>query len=199
MFCKTCKTIRMKGKLIIFSAPSGSGKTTIVKYLLKQGLNLYFSVSATNRQPRPGEINGKDYYFFTTDEFLKKIENNEFLEWEEVYEGIYYGTLVNEVEQKRKSGKNIIFDVDVVGGLNIKKIYGDEALAVFVKPPSLKELKKRLTIRSTETKDKIEMRIQKAKKELLYSKHFDVVIINDDLRKALAEASGIVSDFTDNT
>ncbi len=189
----------MKGKLIIFSAPSGSGKTTIVKYLLKQGLNLYFSVSATNRQPRPGEINGKDYYFFTTDEFLKKIENNEFLEWEEVYEGIYYGTLVNEVEQKRKSGKNIIFDVDVVGGLNIKKIYGDEALAVFVKPPSLKELKKRLTIRSTETKDKIEMRIQKAKKELLYSKHFDVVIINDDLRKALAEASGIVSDFTDNT
>ncbi|HPF51197.1 MAG TPA: guanylate kinase, partial [Draconibacterium sp.] len=144
----------MKGKLIIFSAPSGAGKTTIVKYLLQKGLDLEFSISATSREPRANEINGKDYYFLSTEEFVQKVQNDEFLEWEEVYKGIRYGTLKSEVERIRNNGKNVIFDVDVVGGLNIKKYYGDEALAIFVQPPSVEELRKRLTSRSTETEEK---------------------------------------------
>jgi len=189
MFCK------MKGKLIIISAPSGSGKTTIVNHLLGQEFNLTFSVSATSRQPRPGEVNGKNYLFLTKEEFKNRIDNGEFLEWEEVYDGIYYGTLKSEVDKIRESGKNIILDVDVVGGLNIKKIYREKALAIFVKPPSLKELKNRLKKRSTETCDKIEMRINKAQEELLFAGRFDAVIINDNLQTALKEAEKLVSDF----
>lgn len=185
----------MEGKLIIISAPSGSGKTTIVNHLLSRDMNLTFSVSATSRQPRPGEKDGKNYFFLTKEEFKKKVDNGEFLEWEEVYEGIYYGTLKSEVDKKRKSGNNIIFDVDVVGGLNIKKIYGEEALAIFIKPPSVKELRKRLQNRSTESSGKIDMRVNKAKKELLFAGRFDAVIINDNLQVALKEAEKLVRDF----
>lgn len=188
----------MKGKLIIFSAPSGAGKTTIVKHLLQKGLDLGFSISATSRGPRPNEVDGKDYYFLTADEFTRKVQNNEFLEWEEVYKGTSYGTLKSEVERIRKSGKNVIFDVDVVGGLNIKKFYGDEALAVFVQPPSVEELRKRLTTRSTETEEKIAMRIAKAEHELTFADRFDVVIVNDNLEDAFAEAEKIVADFLTN-
>lgn len=178
----------MKGKLIIFSAPSGAGKTTIVKYLLQQNLNLEFSISATSREPRPGEINAKDYYFLSQDKFRQKIKNNEFLEWEEVYSGIFYGTLKSEVERIRQKGKNVIFDVDVVGGLNIKEFYGSNALAVFVQPPSLEELRRRLQNRSTENEEKIQMRIAKAEYELGFSNHFDVLIANNDLMQACKEA-----------
>ncbi len=186
---------KMKGKLIIISAPSGSGKTTIVNHLLHQGLNLNFSVSATSRKPRPGEENGKNYYFLTREEFQKKINNDEFLEWEEVYKGICYGTLKSEVDKIRESGKNVIMDVDVVGGVNIKKIYGKEALSIFIKPPSLTALKERLQKRSTETPAKIKMRIDKAAEELLFAGKFDAVIINDNLQIALNEAEKLVSDF----
>lgn len=185
----------MKGKLVIFSAPSGAGKTTIVKHLLQKDFGLEFSVSATSRQPRPGEVHGKDYYFLTAEEFRKKIESGKFLEWEEVYNGIFYGTLKNEVERIRDAGKHVIFDVDVVGGLNIKKYYGNEALAVFVQPPSVEELKNRLRNRSTESEEKINMRISKAEKELEFAGRFDVIIVNNELPKALKEAERVVSDF----
>ena len=185
----------MKGKLIIFSAPSGAGKTTIVRHLLEKDFNLEFSVSATSRNPRPNEKNGKDYYFLTLEEFIKRVGNNEFLEWEEVYKGICYGTLKSEVERIRNQGKNVIFDVDVVGGLNIKKYYGDEALAVFVQPPSVEELKKRLTQRSTETDDKIAMRIAKAEHELSFAPQFDVVLVNDNLEQAFTEAEKVIAGF----
>lgn len=184
-----------KGKLIIFSAPSGAGKTTIVKHLLQQNFNLEFSISATSRSPRHTELHGKDYYFLTNDEFQKKVKNNEFLEWEEVYKGTCYGTLKSEVESLRNKGKNVIFDVDVVGGLNIKKYYDKEALAVFVQPPSVEELRKRLTNRSTDSKDKIAMRIAKAEHELSFATQFDVVLINEKLDKAYMEAERIVSEF----
>jgi len=185
----------MKGKLIIFSAPSGAGKTTIVKHLLQQDFDLNFSVSATSREPREGETHGKDYYFIPENEFKKKIENNEFLEWEEVYTGIFYGTLKSEVERIRNAGKNVIFDVDVVGGLNIKKYYGNEAMAVFVQPPSVEELKKRLRNRSTESEEKIKMRVAKAEKELEFANQFDIVIVNKELPKALKEAGKVISGF----
>jgi len=185
----------MKGKLLIFSAPSGSGKTTIVKNLIRNIPNLKFSVSATSRPPREGETEGKDYYFLSGKEFRQKISNGEFLEYEEVYDGIYYGTLKSEVERILDQGKNIILDVDVEGGLNIKKIYGNEALAIFIKTPSLGELKKRLQNRSTESSEKIKMRIAKAKKELNYASRFDVVIINDELSKTLEEIKKIAYDF----
>ena len=185
----------MKGKLLIFSAPSGAGKTTIVKHLLQKNFDLNFSVSATSREPRIGETPGKDYFFLSEKEFREKIENDEFLEWEEVYKGIFYGTLKSEVERIRNSGKNVIFDVDVVGGLNIKKHYGDEALAVFVQPPSVEELKKRLRNRSTESEEKINMRIAKAEKELRYARRFDLIIINDNLDSALKIVESKVADF----
>ena len=185
----------MKGKLLIFSAPSGAGKTTIVKHLLQKNFDLNFSVSATSREPRTGETHGKDYFFLSEKEFRKKIENDEFLEWEEDYKGIFYGTLKSEVERLRNSGKNVIFDVDVVGGLNIKKHYGDEALAVFVQPPSVEELKKRLRNRSTESEEKINMRIAKAEKELRYARRFDLIIINDNLDSALKIVESKVADF----
>ena len=185
----------MKGKLIIFSAPSGAGKTTIVRHLLEKNLNLEFSVSATSRAPRHNETNGKDYYFLTTDEFSKKISNGEFLEWEEVYKGVYYGSLKSEVERIRNHGKNVIFDVDVVGGLDIKKIYGDEARAIFVQPPSIDELLSRLQNRSTETEEKIQMRIAKAEQELSFASEFDVIITNNDLTQACKEAEIVIREF----
>ena len=183
------------GKLIIFSAPSGSGKTTIVKYLLKQDLNLEFSISATSRAPRRNEIHGVDYYFLNPDEFQKKIDRGEFLEWEEVYPGTSYGTLKSEVERICHNGKNVIFDVDVVGGTNIKKFYGEKALSVFVNPPSIKELEKRLTDRSTDSPEVIRRRVQKAEYELTFAPDFDIIIVNRNLPEALAEAEKIVKNF----
>ena len=185
----------MKGKLIIFSAPSGAGKTTIVRHLLEKNLNLGFSVSATSRAPRPNEIDGIDYHFLSVDEFKLKIENDEFLEWEEVYKDVYYGTLKSEVEEKRNRGQNVIFDVDVVGGLNIKKFYGNEALAVFVQPPSVEELRNRLKNRSTETEEKIQMRIEKAEHELSFAGRFDVIVINNELEQACNDALKIIREF----
>jgi guanylate kinase len=185
----------MKGKLIIFSAPSGAGKTTIVKHLLQKGFDLEFSISATSRAPRHTEIHGKDYYFIPPGKFVEKVENDEFLEWEEVYAGIHYGTLKSEVERIRNKGKHVIFDVDVVGGLNIKKYYGNEALAVFVQPPSVEELRRRLKGRSTETDEKIAMRIAKAEHELSFASQFDVIITNDKLDEAFVEAERIITGF----
>lgn len=186
---------KMKGKLIIFSAPSGAGKTTIVRHLLDRNLNLEFSVSATSREPRKTEIHGKDYYFLSEVEFKKKIENNEFLEWQEVYSGVYYGSLKSEVERIYNLDKNVIFDVDVVGGLNIKKFYGTEALAIFVQPPSIEELRKRLISRSTETEEKIQMRIAKAEHELSFANWFDKLVTNNDLEQACREAEEIIREF----
>lgn len=167
----------------------------MVKHLLQKRFNLEFSISATSREARHTETHGKDYYFLSGEEFSAKVENNEFLEWEEVYKGTNYGTLKSEVERIRNQGKNVIFDVDVVGGLNIKKYYGDEALAVFVKPPSVEELRNRLQGRSTETEEKIQMRIAKAEHELSFAPEFDVVITNDNLELAFEEAEKIISEF----
>ncbi len=184
------------GKLIVFSAPSGSGKTTIVRYLLKQKeLNLEFSVSATSRERRGEEIDGKDYYFLSSKDFKSKIKNDEFLEWEEVYRDNFYGTLKTEVERIWKKGKHVIFDIDVSGGLRIKRKFPKETLSVFVKPPSIDELKIRLKKRKTESADKINMRVAKASAELATAPLFDVVIENDDLEKALLEAFKLVDEF----
>lgn len=184
-----------KGKLVIFSAPSGAGKTTIVKHLLRTVPGLEFSVSATCRLPRISEKNGIDYYFLTEEEFKRKISQGEFLEWEEVYPGTCYGTLIAEVERIRDKGKHVLFDVDVVGGTNIKKYYGAEALAVFVQPPSIEELQLRLIRRSTDAPEIIRKRVEKAAWELTFSSHFDVILINNDLQQALSEAETIVKDF----
>lgn len=183
------------GKLVIFSAPSGSGKSTIVNYLLTQNLNLQFSISATSRAPRGAEKHGCEYYFHTPDEFRIKIANNEFLEYEEVYKDNFYGTLKSEVERIINSGANVIFDVDVVGGCNIKKFYGENALSIFVMPPSIDELRNRLIKRGTDDMEKIEARIKKAEYEMTFSPKFDVIIVNDDLEKAKAETLKIVSEF----
>jgi guanylate kinase len=188
-----------KGKLIVFSAPSGSGKTTIVRHLLEQDeLNLEFSISATSREQRGEEVDGKDYYFLSAKEFKNKIKNGEFLEWEEVYRDNFYGTLKTEVERIWKKGKHVIFDIDVSGGLRIKRKFPEETLAVFVKPPSIDELKIRLKKRKTESEDKINMRIAKASAELATAPLFDVVIENDDLDKALTEAHVLVKTFINN-
>ncbi len=185
-----------KGKLIVFSAPSGSGKTTLVRHLLQQPeLNLAFSISAASRKKRCGEKNGKDYYFISSKDFREKIKKKAFVEWEEVYKDNYYGTLKSELERLWNDGKNIIFDIDVIGGLNIKKQYPEQTLAVFVQPPSIDELKKRLRGRKTETKEKIRMRIAKAEEELQYAKDFDVAILNDELEKAQKEAYKVVKKF----
>lgn len=182
--------------MIIFSAPSGSGKTTIVRYLLEQPeLNLAFSVSATSRQKRGKERQGEHYYFMNVSEFKKHIKKNDFLEWEEVYRDNFYGTLKSEVERLWAEGKNVIFDIDVAGGLRIKKKFPKETLAVFVKPPSVDELKIRLKKRSTESDDKINMRIAKASVELATAPQFDEVINNYDLDTALKEARDLVADF----
>jgi guanylate kinase len=184
------------GKLIIFSAPSGSGKTTIVRYLLAQpDLNLAFSVSATSRQRRGKEKQGKHYYFMSVSEFKNHIKNDDFLEWEEVYRDNFYGTLKSEVERLWSEGKNVIFDIDVVGGLRIKKKYPERTLAVFVKPPSVDELKIRLKKRSTESDDKINMRIAKASVEMATAPQFDKIIKNYDLDEALTEAHNLVAEF----
>ena len=184
------------GKLIVFSAPSGSGKTTIVRHLLsKEDLNLEFSISAASRASRGEEVNGKDYYFMSTEEFKKHIKNEDFLEWEEVYRDNFYGTLKSEVERIWAKGKNVIFDIDVAGGLRIKHKFPEETLAVFVKPPSVDELKRRLKKRSTESEDKINMRIAKASVELATAPQFDVIIKNYDLEIALEEAYQLVKNF----
>lgn len=185
-----------KGKLFVFSAPSGSGKTTIVRHLLAQErFNLEFSISATSRAPRGEEVDGKDYYFISAKEFKQKIKNDEFLEWEEVYRDNFYGTLKTEVERIWAQKKHVIFDIDVVGGLRIKKKFPEETLAVFVKPPSVDELKIRLKKRSTESEDKINMRIAKASVELATAPQFDKIIKNYDLPVALQEAEDLVDDF----
>ena len=182
-----------KGKLFVFSAPSGSGKTTIVRHLLKQPeFNLEFSVSATSRAPRGEEKDGVDYYFISLKDFKEKIRNEEFLEWEEVYRDNFYGTLKTEVERIWAKGKHVIFDIDVVGGLRIKKKFPEETLAVFVKPPSIDELKRRLKKRSTESEDKINMRIAKASVELATAPQFDVIVKNHELVVALEETMQLV-------
>lgn len=184
------------GKLFVFSAPSGSGKTTIVKHLLAQeNLGLEFSISATSRAPRGQEQDGKDYYFISTEEFKTKIKNDEFLEWEEVYRDNFYGTLKTEVERIWAKGKHVIFDIDVVGGLRIKKKFPEQTLSVFVKPPSVDELKIRLKKRSTESEDKINMRVAKASIEMATAPQFDKVIKNYELEVALQEAEDLVGEF----
>ena len=184
------------GKLIVFSAPSGSGKTTIVQHLLKlEKLNLDFSISATSREHRKGEVHGQDYYFISLKQFKQHIKKEEFLEWEEVYRDNFYGTLKKEIERIWAKGKNVIFDIDVVGGLRIKKKYPEKTLAVFVKPPSVDELKIRLKKRSTESEDKINMRVAKASVELATAPQFDKIIKNYELKVALKEAEVLVHDF----
>ncbi|MDR3056846.1 MAG: guanylate kinase [Dysgonomonas sp.] len=183
------------GKLIIFSAPSGAGKSTIVNYLLSQNLNLKFSISATSRLPRGEEQHGVEYYFHTPEEFRSKIDNEEFLEYEEVYKDKFYGTLKSEVERIINGGGNVIFDVDVVGGCNIKKYYGDKALSVFIEPPSIEELRERLVKRGTDSLEVIEARIEKAEHEMTFAPQFDVIIKNDNLEEAKAKALKVVTDF----
>jgi len=184
-----------KGKLIIFSAPSGAGKTTLVKYLMSAMDNLAFSVSACSRKKRPGEKNGRDYYFMSVKEFKEKIKSDEFIEWEEVYKDHFYGTLLSEVQLIRNTGRHVVFDVDVKGGLNIKKKYGNDALAVFVKPPSVEVLRERLKQRATDDDREIATRVAKAEKELTYADKFDVTIVNDDLEKAKKQTLQVVKDF----
>ena len=184
-----------KGKAIIFSAPSGAGKTTIVKHLLTQDLGLVFSVSATSRQCRFNEKDGRDYYFLSPEEFENRIAANDFIEWEEVYSGTKYGTLKSEIQCIWASGKHVIFDVDVVGGLNLKRYFGDRALAIFVLPPSVKALRERLIGRGTETDESLMKRVDKAEKELMRAHEFEVIITNNVLEDALAEAERIVGDF----
>lgn len=187
---------KKQGKLIVFSAPSGSGKTTIVKHLLKQeNLNLEFSISATSREKRGTEIEAKDYYFLSAKAFKNKIKNEEFLEWEEVYRDNFYGTLKTEVERIWAKGKHVIFDIDVSGGLRIKRKFPEQTLAIFVKPPSIDELKIRLKKRKTESEDKINMRVAKASAELATAPLFDTIIVNDNLENALKEAEVLVGDF----
>jgi guanylate kinase len=185
----------MSGKLVIFSAPSGAGKTTIVHHLLSKKFGLEFSVSATTRAQRPGEIDGKDYYFLTLEDFKNKIQNKEFVEWEEVYTDNFYGTLRSEVERIWNKGNHVIFDVDVDGGLNLKHAYKEKALAIFVMPPSLERLRERLQSRDTETPESIERRMKKAPSELEKSSDFDKVILNDNLQDAFKRAENLVRDF----
>ena len=187
------------GKLIVFSAPSGSGKTTIVRHLLAQDhLNLAFSISATSREPRGEEKHGKDYYFLSLDDFKDHIKKGDFLEWEEVYRDNFYGTLQTEVERLWDEGKHVIFDIDVAGGLRLKRKFPKKTLAVFVKPPSIDELKIRLKKRQTEDQGKIDMRIAKASVELATAPQFDYIILNDNLEHALEEAEDLVDDFVNS-
>ena len=183
------------GKLFVFSAPSGSGKTTLVRHLLLQNLPLGFSISATSRPSRGEEKDGVDYYFLSEEDFRQKIEEDAFIEYEEVYEGAFYGTLRSEVKRLWKEGKNVLFDIDVIGGLNIKEQYPEETLAVFVQPPSLEELEKRLRQRKTETEEKIQQRLDKSATELIYSQDFDVILVNDNLAKAKQEVVRLVKEF----
>ena len=184
------------GKLIVFSAPSGSGKTTLVRRLMENPeLNLAFSVSATSRPKRDYEQHGVHYYFLTPGEFKQKINENAFVEWEEVYPDHFYGTLRSEVERMLSEGKNVIFDIDVKGGMNIKKIFPDRTLSVFVQAPSLAELEKRLRDRNTETEDKIQLRLSKAREEMQYAPQFDMIVINKDLEDTVRQLTQILKDF----
>ena len=185
----------MDRKLVIISAPSGAGKTTIVRHLLDSGLNLSFSVSATTRPLRGNEKNGVDYFFLSVPEFRKKIEKNEFAEWEQVYKDLYYGTLKSELERIWANGKYVLFDVDVQGAISLKREFGTEAIAIFIMPPSVEELENRLVRRGTETPEKIKIRIEKAREELELANQFDLVIVNHQLDKAKEEAFKIVSSF----
>ena len=187
-----------KGKLIIISAPSGSGKTTLVKHILSRINNISFSVSACSRKPRQNEIDGKDYFFLTLSDFKTKIENDEFIEWEEVYKDHFYGTLNSEVEKMKKAGRHVAFDVDVAGGVSIKSKFGNEALAIFIKPPSIDALKQRLVGRATDNSEDITNRIEKADLELTYEDKFDVTIINDNLTEAKKEIVDLISKFINN-
>mgnify|MGYP001142706239 CR=1 FL=1 len=186
------------GKLVIFSAPSGSGKTTIVKELLPGFPELEFSISATSRAPRGREVQGVDYYFYSAEEFRAKIKNDEFLEWEEVYEGTYYGTLKSEVDRIWKKGHSVIFDIDVEGGVNLKSQFGNKALSLFVKAPSLEELELRLRGRNTDSEEKIIQRMDKASRELTYAPKFDVTIVNDELTHAVNHARTALKAFFEN-
>ena len=185
----------MEGKLVIISAPSGAGKTTIVKHLLDSRLNLAFSVSATTRPLRGNEKDGVDYFFLSVPEFKKRIENDEFVEWEEVYKDLLYGTLKSELERIWANGKHIVFDVDAKGGINLKKIFGTRSIAIFIMPPSVEELENRLIKRATDNPEKIKMRIEKARGEMKYADEFDTVIVNHQLDKAKQEALKIVTSF----
>ena len=187
----------MKGKLVIFSAPSGSGKSTIVNWLMQEHpeLKLYFSISCTSRSPRGTEQNGVEYFFLTPEEFKSKIANEEFLEYEEVYQDRFYGTLKAQVERQREAGQNVVFDVDVKGGVNIKRYYGDEALSIFIQPPSVEELRRRLTGRGTDTPEAIEERLAKAEYELTFAPQFNHVVVNDDLETAKQETLQLVESF----
>jgi len=186
-----------EGKAFIFSAPSGSGKTTIVKHLLAHNPSLSFSISACTRSQRPNEVHGRDYYFMSPAEFKSKIEENAFVEWEEVYEGKYYGTLLSEVERIWQQGKHVVFDVDVLGGINLKKFFGDRALAIFVKVPSIDMLRERLTARNTESAESLNQRVAKAEEELQYEKDFDITLVNDHLEEALARAQQYFHNFVE--
>ncbi len=182
-------------KLVIFSAPSGSGKTTIVHEVMKRIPSLKFSVSATTRPPRSGEINGKDYYFLSPEEFKQKIRNNEFVEWEEVYENRFYGTLKTEIERIWSEGNHVVFDVDVKGGINLKKYYAEKALSVFIKIPSLEELEQRLRTRATDSEEDIKARLAKADYEMGFAKDFDAIVVNDDLARAVEKTIVLVNNF----
>lgn len=181
--------------IIIFSAPSGSGKSTLVNYLLHKMPTLEFSVSATSRAPRGTEQNGEAYYFLSADEFRSKIAADEFVEYEEVYPDCFYGTLKSEIERISAKGHHVVFDVDVVGGLNLKRIFGQQALALYIAPPSIDELRKRLTGRATDSAEMIEKRVAKAQLEMSYAPQFDKIVVNDDLAKAKADVENIISDF----
>lgn len=185
----------MKGKIIIFSAPSGSGKSTIINFLMQQNLNLAFSISATSRPPRGTEQHGVEYFFLSPEEFRQRIDRGEFLEYEEVYKDRYYGTLKEQVEKQLEQGQNVVLDVDVKGGCNIKKYYGDRALSVFIQPPSVEALRQRLIGRGTDSPEVIEDRIARAEYELSFADKFDTVVVNDDLEKAQQEALRILKDF----
>ncbi len=187
------------GKLIIFSAPSGSGKSTLVNYLMEQHpeLQLAFSISCTSRAPRGKEQNGVEYFFLSPEEFKKKIANDEFLEYEEVYEDRFYGTLKSQVEAQSQAGQNVVFDVDVKGGVNIKKHYGSRALSVFIQPPSVEELRNRLVGRATDAPEVIEQRLNKAEYELSFADKFDRIVINDDLEKAKVDVYNVIKQFLD--
>lgn len=187
----------MRGRLIIFSAPSGSGKSTIVQWLMSQHpeLNLYFSISCTSRQPRGTEQNGVEYFFISPEDFKQRIAKDEFIEYEEVYNDRFYGTLKSQVEKQLEAGQNVVFDVDVKGGINIKKFYGENALSLFIQPPSIEELKKRLEGRGTDSQEAIETRLSKASYELTFSSQFDKVIVNDDLESAKQETYHVINHF----